>query len=170
MSEWLTHLSNSFADQAGAWFIGTILALLGVFSGRLVETIKFALNRADLRTKYYEEMAIDISHYVFLAELYTKYSLSKWADKEWKGGLASEYDELMNNIRQKEYVYLSWLHRYWGEKKAHTFVLTMDKIKAVDEAIIRFNESGDEKAKSAQLESAFRSLEKAVHVLLVTDS
>src|SRR5262249_41598268 len=51
--DWSARFISSFADKVGTLFIGFILASLGVFSSKIVESIKFALNRADLRTKYY---------------------------------------------------------------------------------------------------------------------
>ena len=68
MTDWLTAFLQSFATQAGAWFVGLVLAVLGSFSARIVENVKFGLNRADARAKYYEEMAVDISHFVFIID------------------------------------------------------------------------------------------------------
>ena len=102
MTDWLTALLHSFATQAGAWFVGLVLAVLGAFSARIVENVKFGLNRADARAKYYEEMAVDISHYG-----------GKWASNEDKSAIAIEYNEVMNKISRKEYLYRSWLQRFW---------------------------------------------------------
>jgi hypothetical protein len=168
MSDWLAHLLRSLVDQAGAWFVGVILALLGVFSGRFVEKIKFALNRADLRTKYYEEMAADISHFVFIVDRLSKvYYGSKWASDEDKSAIANEYNEVMNKICRKEYVYLSWLQRFWGNKMADAFNLIMEKIRAVDAVLIQLSEYGDQKIKLEELDAAFRNLQQAAHGLLV---
>jgi hypothetical protein len=51
MTDWLTAFLHSFATQAGAWFVGLVLAVLGAFSARIVEKLKFGLNRADARAK-----------------------------------------------------------------------------------------------------------------------
>jgi hypothetical protein len=170
MSDWLIHLSHSLTDQAGTWFVGLVLALLGVFSGRLVETVKFALNRADLRTKYYEQMATEISHFVFIVDRLTRvYYGSSWASEDDKSAIATEYNDLMNKISREEYVYLSWLRRYWRKSKSNSFMLTMDKIRDVDTALIHLNEHPEDKALLTQLESAFRDLQRAARALLVTD-
>jgi hypothetical protein len=50
MSDWLAHFLRSLADQAGTSFVGIVFPLLGVFSGRLKETIEFALNVPGTRT------------------------------------------------------------------------------------------------------------------------
>jgi hypothetical protein len=50
MSDWLARFLRSFADQAGTSFVGIFFPLLGVFSVRLIETIKFALNVPGTRT------------------------------------------------------------------------------------------------------------------------
>jgi hypothetical protein len=174
MSDFLKHLAHSFVDQAGAWFVGVILALFGVFSGKLVETIKSALNRADLRTKYYEELAVDISRFVFIIDRIVKVSYgSNWAGEEDKSEIANEYNELMNRISGKEFIYLSWLQHYWGKNKVHEFTSMMEKIRQVDAALINLNtimyvSKEDPKPGILQLEASYESLREAARNLLVT--
>lgn len=169
MSDWMTRLLGSFADQAGTWFVGVVLALLGVFSGRLVETVKFALNRADLRAKYYEQLAIDVSLLVFAVDRLTKvYYGAAWATDELKSGIANAYDEAYSKIRSQEYVYLSWLNRYWNHRMADAFVSTMEKMRAVDAVLIQLNELSNPNDEVKQLEAAFLEFQKAAHFLLVT--
>jgi hypothetical protein len=173
MSDWLAHFSGSLADQVGTWFAGSVvLAVLGAFSGRLVEKVKFALNRADARIKYYEQLATDISHFVFIIDRTVKvYYGSTWASADDKGAIAAEYNEIMNKICRDEYVYLSWLNRYWGKHKTELFKLTMANIKRVDAVLIDLNEHPKNKAVLiTQLTSEFNSLTKAAHDLLETDS
>jgi hypothetical protein len=167
MSDWLTHFFHSFADQAGAWFVGIILAILGLFPARLVEKIRFALNRADARAKYYEEMAIDISHFVFVIDRLVKvYFGSTWASDDDKSAIALEYNEVMNTLSRKEYVYRSWVQRFWDKKTAKAFDLTMDNIKAVDHLLILINEAGDKKGDLEKLNTAFRDLRQSACSLL----
>jgi hypothetical protein len=143
VSEWPAHLLLSLADQAGTWFVGFVLALLGLFSSRIVESVKFALNRADLRTKYYEELAVDLSNFVFVVDRLIKvYYGSTWASDEDKSAIAAEYNQAMSSICRKEYVYLSWLKRYWNRKAADAFNVILEKIDAVDAVLIRLNEEG----------------------------
>jgi hypothetical protein len=169
MSDWLAHLLRSLADQAGTWFVGIILALLGAFSGRLVETIKFSLNRADLRTKYYEQMALEISQFVFIVDRLSKvYYGSNWASAEDNDIIANEYNEVMHEISRKEYVYLSWLQHYWGKGMTDAFVVTMERIRAVDAILIRLNERGDKKDELGELAASFRELQQAARFLLVS--
>jgi len=144
MSNWLGHLLNSFADQAGTWFVGAVLAFLGLFSSRILEQVKFALNRASLRVKFYEEMATTVSRMVFVVDrLDTIYYRADWATEEEKGAIANEYNEVMNALSRKEYVYLSWLHRYWGKGSASAFTTFMDKIRAADSVLINLNAASD---------------------------
>ncbi len=170
MSDWLTALLHSFASQAGAWFVGLVLAVLGAFSARIVEKVKFALNRADARAKYYEEMAVDISHFVFIVDrLVNVYYGSRWASDEDKSAIAAEYNEVMNKISRKEYVYRSWLQRFWNKDVADAFILTMEKIRTVDCVLIRLNEDGESPQKSnlEALDAAFRDFREAASHLLV---
>lgn len=171
MTDWLTDFLHSFASQAGAWFVGLVLAVLGAFSARIVEKVKFALNRADARAKYYEEMAVDISHFVFIIDrLVNVYYGSRWASDEDKGAIAAEYNEVMNKISRKEYVYRSWLQRFWSKDVADAFALTMEKMRTVDRVLIRLNEDGESPQKSnlETLDAAFRDLREAASRLLIT--
>ncbi len=169
MAPWLGHFLNSLADQAGTWFVGIILALLGVFSGRLVENIKFALNRADLRTKYYEEMALGISRFVHIIDRLNRvYYGSNWATEKDKNAISLEYNEVFSEIARKEYVYLSWLRRYWGKEMTNAFQITMERIRAVDSVLIRLNERDGQKDPMGELDASFRDLQQAVRLLLLS--
>jgi hypothetical protein len=166
--DWSTHLLRSFADQTATWFVGVVLALLGVFSGKLVETIKFALNRADLRTKYYEQLAVDLSAHVFAVNRLTKvYYGSAWASDEDKSAMAEQYNASMIKFCSQEYVYLSWLQHYWNKEMAQAFTRTMEKVRAVDTALMQMNEDSESQAAIEDLEKAYAELRKAVHSLLV---
>ena len=168
MQSFFARLFHSFTDQAGTWFVGAVLSLLGIFSARLLEKIKFALNRADLRAKYYEEMALDVSHFVFIVDRLLKvYYGSRWASDEDKSAIATEYNETMNGICRKEYVYLSWLQHYWNRKKADDFASVMRKIREVDAALLLLNEAGNQKIKLTALESTFRNLQESARILLI---
>jgi hypothetical protein len=43
------------SENVGAWLGATLVALLTVFSDKIIGRIRFRLNRADLRAKYFEE-------------------------------------------------------------------------------------------------------------------
>ena len=168
VSGWLTHLVDSFANQTATWFVAAILSLLGIFSARLAAAIKFALNKADARAKYYEEMAVDISHFVFIIDRMVKvYYGSTWVSDEGKNAIAGEYDEVMNTISRKEFVYRSWVKRFWNRKMANAFDLTMEKIRDVDRILRLINEGGDQKENLKKLDAAFRDLREAAYLLLV---
>jgi hypothetical protein len=174
-ADWTTHLLHSLADQAGTWFVGVVLALLGLFSGKLVETVKFALNRADLRAKYYEQLALDLSGLVFLVDRLAKvYYGAEWANDDDKGAIAVAYNDAMNKICSEEYVYLSWLQRYWNKRMVDAFGATMKQIREVDTVVIRLNEAQrqndpvKESLTKSELTEASGKLRQATHTLLVT--
>jgi len=51
---WYSALLKSVRDQTGIWFIAAVIAILSVFSNRIIESIKFALNGTNLRSGYSE--------------------------------------------------------------------------------------------------------------------
>jgi hypothetical protein len=119
---------------------------------------------------------------VFIVDRLVKvYYGSSWASEDDKSAIAGEYNESMNLLCRKEYVYLSWFHRYWSQKSATAFVDTMQAIRAVDLALIRLNDLSDDAGKKEppvapletdwkcaleSLELTFRDLQKAAHGLL----
>ena len=168
MSGWLPHLLDSLANQTATWFVGFVLSLLGIFSARLAAAIKFALNRADARAKYYEEMAIDISHFVFTIDRIVKvYYGGTWASDDDKSAIAAEYNEVMNAISRKEFVYRSWVKRFWNKNMANAFDLTMEKIRDVDSLLRLINEGGQQTDNLRKLDAAFRDLRQIAYQLLV---
>jgi hypothetical protein len=173
-ADWTNHLLHSLAEQAGTWFVGVVLALLGIFSGKLVETIKFALNRADLRTKYYEQLARDLSRFVFAVNrLYYVYYGTEWDEDEGQGAIAEMYNESMNELCSQEYVYMSWLHRFWTKSMLEAFAATMQRVREVDAVVIRLEQaekkeiSAEIKSAKAELGTAFEGLRRAANDFLV---
>ena len=171
MSGWLATTSHDFAGQSATWFVGVVLTLMSLFSGRLAETIKFALNRADLRTQYYEQIATDISHFVFIVDRLVKvYFGSTWASDEDRGAIAAEYNETLNNISRKEYVYLSWLSHYWRRKMIGGFEQLMATIREVDSVLITLNESKEGSRDVAAIAKVHEKLRNVAHSFLTTIS
>jgi hypothetical protein len=168
---WST-LLHSLSSQAGIWFVGFVIAMLSVFSGRIVESIKFGLNRADLGAKYYEEIATQISHFIFIVDRYIKVFHSSWINDDDRNAISVEYNGVTNSIRRKEYVYRSWMHRYWGKKRAAKFSTVLDKIGAVDAALIRIGALDATSLKKnlpaylGELKDAHRELSVAAEALL----
>lgn len=172
--DWTNHLLHSLADQAGTWFVGVVLALLGIFSGKLVETVKFALNRADLRTKYYQQLARDLSRFVFAVNrLHYVYYGTEWDEDEGQGAIAEMYNESMNELCSQEYVYMSWLNRFWTKKMLEAFAATMQRVREVDAVVIRLGHAEKTKdptqieSAKAELGTAFEGLRRATDDFLV---
>jgi hypothetical protein len=176
MSDWLSQVSGSLLNQVSGLLVAMVLAILGLFSGKLVETIKFALNRADLRSKYYEQIAVDISHLVFITSQIIRVYDSAWIGDDGKRALAEEYDGTMNKVFRMEYVYLFWVKRYWGRSKYQLFIKMMDALRILHEAFIRKNEyeasehetCDPEAASIAEaIKSAFDSFQRAAREMLL---
>jgi hypothetical protein len=170
MQDWLNHFLMSFANQAGSWFLGVVLTLLGALSGRVVEKVKFSLNRADLRIKHYEKMAVEISRFTFIIDrLVNVYFGSNWVDEEGKGAIAHEYDKVTNKVRRMEYVYRSWIRRYWPREKYDIFLFTMKTMQNIDAVLRSLNEQPNDPTLLPQLRSEFRTLQRSVDALLAPD-
>ena len=148
-----------------------LVTLLTVFSDKIVGRVRLALNRADLRTKYFEQLATDLSTFAFYADLfYTRYvrGESNSADLEQiKGEVNGAYVTLKTN----EYVYRSWVRRYWKEEKLQSFLELMSVSRLVYEAIIEFNQKNQMNAKIETLGNRLSELtSRAESWLSSTDS
>ena len=58
---WYSALLKSLQEPTGTWFVAAVIAVLTVFSNRIVESIKFALNHADLRSGSHEKLSENLS-------------------------------------------------------------------------------------------------------------
>jgi hypothetical protein len=54
--------------------------------------------------------------------------------------LIKEYNDSITNLRKKEYVYFSWISRYWGKSKISELSVTYDAIRAIDTAFHNLND------------------------------
>ena len=99
---WTKSVADSLKSQTGAWFVGFVISVLALFSLRITEDIKFALNSADLRTKNYEELASNLSEYNFEAELFVEFIANGWTDAVAMTPLVNEYNNSIDTLRKKE--------------------------------------------------------------------
>jgi len=141
-----------FVNNVGAWLAATVVGLLTIFSDKILGRIRFALNRADLRVKYFEELAVDLSTYMFFAELFHERYVRGWTDDpDDLGAVGGEVNEAVTTLRKKEYVYRSWVRRYWKADGLVRFEEVMKAIGLVETAIHAFNDAGDIQEKTTVL-------------------
>jgi hypothetical protein len=137
---WMESIVNSLRTQAATWFVGFVIAMLTLFSSQITEYVKFALNSADLRSKYYEELAVDLSEYAFEAELTVEFIANGWTTETALVPLIKEYNDSITKLRKKEYVYLSWTARFWGRQLAEDVTGVYERVKLFDKAIHALND------------------------------
>lgn len=147
------------------------IALVTVFSDKIIERIRLALNRANLRIKQYEEMAQSIGEFVFLVELEYEFRLKGWdqpgVDSSWKE-IDDQYKVAIKKVRRNEFVYRSWVNKFWGEKRLEEFDEIMKLvIDEVDPAIHGLKGQGDHQLSLIKLEKSSRELRKLVKTWLV---
>lgn len=144
---------NIITDNLGAWLGATIVAFLTIFSDVILERIRTRLNRANLRAKYFEELAIDLSTYLFYAEIFEERYRRGWTrDQADLVAVAGAINGAITTLRKKEYVYRSWATKYWGTTAAHQLVGVLNAVKSVDDAAHAFNDTGDQEKKLSILE------------------
>ena len=132
--------TGAIKSSLGTWFIGLLVGVLALFSSQVTESIKFALNRADARTRQYEELATEVSQYIFAAELTVEFIEKDWMTKQSLTGLVKDYNESITTLRKKEFVYLAWIRKYWGTEQMVQYRNFMQSVRSLDSAIHSLND------------------------------
>jgi hypothetical protein len=133
-------LLESFRTQMATWIVGVLIALLTVFSSKLVESVKFGLNKADLRAKNYEELSMDLSEFMFSAEISHEFLSHNWTTRDSFGEVVKDYNRAITNIRKKQYVYMAWLTKYWPGETVGEFKEIFDQIRSFDGILHELND------------------------------
>jgi hypothetical protein len=136
----LDNIKLSLTSQLGTWFVGLLIATLTLFSSRITESIKFALNRADSRTRQYEELAAEVSQYIFSAELAVEFIENDWTTKQSLTELLKDYNQSIMTLRKKEFVYLAWIRKFWNENQAIQYENFMKSVRVFDSTIHSLND------------------------------
>lgn len=130
----------SLKSQGATWFVALLIAILTAYSSRITESIKFALNRADSRTKQFEELAQEVSQFIFNVELVTEFIEKDWTIKETLTGLITDYNNSIKILRQKEFVYLAWVQKYWDRMHVKQYETFMQSVRDFDAAMHLLND------------------------------
>ena len=161
-------MKNIIVNNVGVWLAATIVAFLTIFSDKILERIRFRLNRADLRTKYFEELATDLSTYLFYSEIFHERYQKDWAnDPEDLAAIGGAINGAITTLRKKEYVYRAWVRKYWGSTAVKQFGEVMAAVKSVDDAIHAFNDAGKEEEKTIELGKRLDTLRAKIDQWLV---
>jgi hypothetical protein len=166
-------LGDWLREETRTWVATIAVAVLAVFSGKITEYVKVALNSADFREKNYEELAANLSEFNFDAELLVEYLDNNWTTAASLTPLINEYNDGVTKMRKNEYVYLWWLRRYWGTSKIQEFSKTYEAIKAIDAEFHSLNDEleavnikkGKEKVDERRAKQAIASLRPALKKL-----
>ncbi len=137
---WSNELKTSLKTQTATWLVAMLIGILGLFSARVTGCIRVALNRADLRTKQHEELAIEVSQYVFSAELNVEFIENDWTTKRTMTALLEQYNASLTTLRKKEFVYLAWLGKYWGKDQEEKYESFMASLRTFDTALHSLND------------------------------
>lgn len=139
-STWWQDLSSSLKTQTATWLVAFLLGILGLFSGQITESVKFSLNRADLRAKQYDELSLEASQYIFYAEMSTEFIGSSSTTKNTLEEVVTEYNTSLVTLRKKEFVYAAWVQKYWGNSQALKFEEFMKSVRQFDKAVHSIND------------------------------
>jgi hypothetical protein len=105
---------------------------------------------------------VDLSSFVFFADLYYTRHMRGEANFEDMGSIVGEINGAYVTLKTNEYVYRSWVQRYWKKAGLKAFVDAMQASTGVYEAVIEFNEQGNENEKVKVLGDRLATLRSGV--------
>jgi hypothetical protein len=161
-------LANELLTEVVKWGVPLAGGFIAVFFTPLLEGIKLRLNRADVRTKQFEEFSTDLSNFIFHAELVHEFVANRLTTPEALDPVTTDYNDAITTVRKKEFVYLSWAQRYWKESQYRLFVKVLSAVKDVDVAVHAFNDGKMTDDRIASLASKNAMLRDAANRLLLT--
>lgn len=81
-SSFATSIGGSIKEQTVVWLVGFLIGILTHFSSKITESIRVAINSADLGSQNYEQLAMDLSEFIFQAELIEEFINKGWTTKK----------------------------------------------------------------------------------------
>jgi hypothetical protein len=164
--DWLSDVIAS--EMVFKWTCGVLILILTIFSEKLLEKLKFAMNRANLRTKQFEQMAMDLSNYIFSTELLHEYYVHGFTDAKTLNPIVEEYNDAITVIRRKEHVYRSWVARFWKSNQRQEFEQLFSTIINLDKAVHSLDHPGDVPPKLKIIEETLAVLKQKTNLLLAS--
>jgi hypothetical protein len=117
-----------------------ILGLVGVFTDKIIDCVRFSVNRADLRSGQYEKLATDLGTFAFSAELMGEYLRHDWTTEKGIVPILLDYNAAVTRLRSSEFVYAEILRRYWGEQEKRSFDEVLAIVRKIDTEVHGLND------------------------------
>ena len=145
-------MMNFLVQHIEALLATTVIGFISIFSDKILGRIRLRWNRADLRVKYYERLAKDLSRYIFFAELFHERHQREWASNPADmAAIGGEVNAAVVRLRINEYVYRAWVEKYWDSRGVERFAEVLDAVTATEDAIHAFNDEGQVAEKTTVL-------------------
>jgi len=135
MSNFLTQIKSNLVTA----IITTLVAIVTLFSDKIVGDIKFELNKADLRVSSYEKFTASISTFVFNAENVAGFYQNGTTTKTSLHLVVDPYNTSIDDIRKQEYITYGILTRFWTKDDIGRFEKMMETVKRIDLQIHALN-------------------------------
>lgn len=130
---------DTLKDKLGVLVITAVVSIAMVFSDRILESIKTAVNRSEQRPAQQEKLARDFSAYMFAAETSVDYLKAGLTTKAALVEAATAYKKSLATLRENEYVYYAVINQYWGKQQVGLYENFIANVRAVDRQIQKFS-------------------------------
>ncbi|NEN97334.1 MAG: hypothetical protein F6K50_17930 [Moorea sp. SIO3I7] len=132
-------IGKIITEKIGVLMVTSMIGLVAFSADKIVEHIKLAANRADQQISNYNELATDLSDYIFFTEVLVKFYSQGWTTKSSLNKIVPRYNNAIIKLRKREYVNLALVHRLWGKKSANEFTEIMSLVKRIDALVHELN-------------------------------
>ncbi len=140
MSKFATALKASFLNNLLAYVVGVAIAILSIFSDRITENIKDAINISDSRVTIYESLAKDIGYYLFYVDVLQDGFEDRWIRKSGLNSLIPKYNNSISQLRGNELLYISRVKRFWGNEESEKLEKLFVELGSLDDRVHDLNE------------------------------
>ncbi len=151
-------LKDMFKEHGKTFLITTFIAIITVFSDSFAGRIRFELNRADIRSTHYQEIAENFSSFIFETENIAEFYSNGWTTKTTLVPLSESYNKAIVELRRNEFTMLSLLKKFWDKSHREEFIEIMALVKQIDHQVHLLTpytvEVINEKAESVPLEKS----------------
>lgn len=155
-----THsLASVFRDRLGTMLIVAAVTLIGLFPNVLLDRVKFALTKTELREDRYIKVADQLSAYLSAADFVQQEldkNLTTKKDLEVIIEGQDGYNSAIVSLQKQQYSDRAIIARYWNKQTAKKFEELMQTVNAIDSLAHSLNEefekvtSGSEKKVSRE--------------------
>lgn len=122
------------------WAVPMTLALLGIFSGAISDTVTSKAARNQAKQAFAIRLTEDLSEYVYNTRTVVKFFSEGWTTKEHILTVATPYNQSIDTLMRREESNAVQLQTYHRPDVVARYEHVMDEVRRLDQVIHRLND------------------------------